>query len=199
MTGAGCQIFRVKSGAIRRVEVIGLLRRGRYERTGYELYGEAVRAARAPYFYAVLGVPDTVDGRFDMVGLQVFLLLRRLRALAAPGPAVAQAVFDAMFHDMDVSLREMGVGDLSVGRKVRAMWEALHGRSAAYQAALADADPAALEAALLRNVWRGAPAGAAPAALAELVRAQDAHLAAQALGALAAGQVTFLPPPPVVA
>jgi cytochrome b pre-mRNA-processing protein 3 len=107
-------------------------------------------------FYADLGVPDTVDGRFDMVSLHVYLVVRRLGQLAEPGPELAQAVFDAMFSDMDVDLREDGVGDLSVGRRNRAMWEAFHGRAAACRTALAAADDAALEEALLRNVWRGA-------------------------------------------
>ena len=70
-------------------------------------------AARAPALYAVLGVPDTLDGRFDMVGLHAFLLIDRLRRDPPPGPELAQAVFDAMFSDMDVTLREMGVGDLT--------------------------------------------------------------------------------------
>jgi cytochrome b pre-mRNA-processing protein 3 len=93
---------------------------------------------------------------------------------------------------MDVSLREMGVGDLSVGRRVRAMWEAFNGRALAYDAALAARDLAALEAALVRNVWRGAPPpeGCA-AALARLVSAQAAHLDAQDFAALADGQLVF--------
>jgi cytochrome b pre-mRNA-processing protein 3 len=177
--------------------MLGLLGK-RYERTGYTLYGAAVAAARAPVFYGALGVADTLDGRFDLVGLHVYLVIRRLTALPEPGPKIAQAVFDAMFADMDVNLREMGVGDLSVGRKVKEMWEAFHGRSSAYQTALAAGDApdfaeAALAAALGRNVWRGnAPEGAA-AALAAHVLALDAHLATQPLAALRAGQVAFLP------
>jgi cytochrome b pre-mRNA-processing protein 3 len=165
----------------------------RHERPAYALYGLAVAAARQPYFYEILGVPDTLDGRFDLVGLHVFLLIRRLRGLPEPGPALAQAVFDAMFNDMDVNLRELGVSDLSVGKRVRAMWEAFHGRATAYQAALEAADPAALAAALERNVWRGVPAGAAAAALARLVLAQDAHLSRQGLSALGLGEAAFLP------
>ena len=96
-----------------------------------------------------------------------------------------------MFSDMDVNLREMGVGDLSVGKKVKAMWEAFHGRAAAYEAAMADADPSALATALARNVWRGAePDGAAPR-LAAFVRGQDAALAAQDLATLRGGTVRF--------
>ncbi|MCW3473951.1 ubiquinol-cytochrome C chaperone family protein [Limobrevibacterium gyesilva] len=172
---------------------LGFLRRSRHERTGYELYGAAVAAARDPYFYTGLGVPDTLDGRFDLVGLHAFLVIRRLQGLPEPGPALAQALFDAMFNDMDVNLREMGVGDLAVGKKVRAMWEAFHGRAAAYQAAMKAGDSGALAAALERNVWRGTPAGAAAAELARIALAQDTHLARQDLATLARGAVAFLP------
>ena len=167
----------------------------RHERTGFELYGAAVRAAREAWFYTALGVPDTLDGRFDLVGVHVFLVIRRLRALPAPGPALAQSVFDAMFHDMDVNLREMGVGDLSVGKKVRAMWEAFHGRAVAYEAALAAADAAKLAVALRRNVWRDAGFEDESRRLAEIVLARDAALARQPLSDLVAGRVAFQPLP----
>jgi cytochrome b pre-mRNA-processing protein 3 len=172
-------------------------RRRRFERVGFVLYGHAVTAARAPFLYRDLGVPDTLDGRFDLVGLHVFLLVRRLEAEPPAGHHLAQAVFDAMFSDMDVTLRELGVGDLSVGKRVKAMWEAFHGRARAYQAALAvppvgvdEDDP--LAAALARNVWRGRPVPNGPAALARLVRAEDRHLASQPLAELARGTVLFL-------
>ena len=164
----------------------------RHERAGFQLYGAAVAAAREPYLYQTVGVPDTLDGRFDLVSLYAFLLIRRLTGEPEPGPKLAQAVFDAMFSDMDINLREMGVGDLGVGRRVRAMWEAFHGRANAYSAAMNDV--ASLEAALARNVWRGTtpPAGMA-AALARTVLAQAARLADQPLAALAVGEVRFLP------
>jgi cytochrome b pre-mRNA-processing protein 3 len=175
------------------VGLLSLIRRGRYERLGFELYGAAVAAARDPFLYTSLGVPDTLDGRFDMIGLYTFLLIQRLKREPAPGPALAQAVFDAMFSDLDVNLREMGVGDLSVGRKVRVMWEAFHGRSAAYAAALNASDMAALDAALERNVWRGKlPPDAATQALRRLVLAQEARLSAQSLDRLAQGTVDLL-------
>ncbi len=173
--------------------MLGFLRRRRHERLGYELYGAAVRAARQPVFYRDLGVPDTLDGRFDLVGLHVFLVIRRLAALPPPGPDVAQAVFDAMFSDMDFNLREMGVSDLVVGRRVKAMWEALHGRSAAYEAAMGQGDTAALAEALARNVWRGAegvPDGA-PQRLARLVLDHAAALDAMPAEALMAGRLRF--------
>jgi cytochrome b pre-mRNA-processing protein 3 len=172
----------------------GLARRTRHERAGFRLYTTAVTAAREPALYQAFGVADTLDGRFDLVCLHAFLVMRRLQREPEPGPALAQAVFDAMFSDMDMSLREMGVGDLSVGRRVRAMWEAFNGRALAYEAALAAGDAAALESALVRNVWRGAPPpGDCAAALARLVTAQAVFLGGQDFAALAAGEVGFLP------
>lgn len=166
------------------------LRRRRHdtERAGSRLYAAAVAAAREPFFYATLGVPDTLDGRFDLVALHTFLLVHRLR----DHPDLAQAIFDAMFVDMDNNLREIGVGDLSVARHVRAMWEAFHGRSKAYETALAAGDVQTLAAALARNVWRGeAPAGAAEA-LAERVLAQAADLEDQPVSGFTSGQVRFV-------
>jgi cytochrome b pre-mRNA-processing protein 3 len=169
-----------------------LSKRDKLERAAFEIYGTAVTAARDPFLYATLGVPDTLDGRFDAIGLYVYLTIHRLSAAPPPGPALAQAVFDAMFLDMDVNLREMGVGDMSVGRRNRAMWEAFHGRSAAYAAAWDDSS--ALEEALTRNIWRGAdaPMGAA-SALGRVVRAQAVCLAEQGLDAMLRGDIAFLP------
>jgi cytochrome b pre-mRNA-processing protein 3 len=176
------------------VSLLSLIRRNRHERAGFELYGAAVAAARDPFLYMSLGVPDTLDGRFDMVGLYAFLLIQRLKRETTPGPALAQAVFDAMFSDMDVNLREMGVGDLAVGRKVRIMWEAFHGRSAAYAKAMESGDVDALDAALERNVWRGnPPLDGAIAALRRLTLSQEAHLSGQGLSGLTRGSAHFLP------
>lgn len=174
------------------MRLVRFWRRHRHERAGFTLYGVAVAAARDPFFYTELGVPDTLNGRFDLVGLHAFLLIRRLRRLPPPGPDLAQAVFDAMFSDMDVNLREMGVGDLSVGKRVRTMWEAFHGRAVAYDAAMDAGDPAAMEAALTRNVWQGVPTPGG-AVLARLTFAQAEHLATQALSSLVEGRADFLP------
>lgn len=171
----------------------GLRKANRHERAGFALYGAAVAAAREPYFYTTLGVPDTMDGRFDLIALHAFLLIQRLQALEEPGPALAQAVFDAMFSDMDISLREIGVSDLRIGKRVRAMWEALHGRAKVYAAAMQAADGSALEAALARNVWRGAAPDGAAATLGRIVLAQAACLADQDLPNLTIGEARFLP------
>jgi cytochrome b pre-mRNA-processing protein 3 len=173
--------------------LLNILRRSRHERAGFALYTEAVRAAREPVYFESLGVPDTLDGRFDLVGLFAALVIRRTRALPSPGPELAQAVFDAMFADMDFNLRELGVGDLSIPKRMRAMWEAFHGRALAYEAPLASGDAEALAAALARNVWRGQAPPGAPAALAEATLRQDRHLATQDLARLRTGAIDFLP------
>lgn len=174
--------------------MLRLFGRKRYERAGFDIYTQAVRAARAPYFYAELGVPDTLDGRFDMIGLFVFLVIDRLHRESKEGAEIAQAVFDAMFADMDFTLRELGVGDMSVGRRVKAMWEALNGRSRAYAGPLQAEDAPALAEALARNVWRGGETGPHALALAEMALRQHRHLRGQTLQALATGRVDFLPP-----
>ncbi len=173
--------------------VFNFLFGSRHERAGFLLYGAAVRAAREPAWFAELGVPDTLDGRFDLVGLFAALLIHRLRALAAPGPALAQAVFDAMFADMDINLRELGVGDMSIGKRVRAMWEGFHGRALAYAAPFDAGDEAALADALARNVWRGAAPEGAAARLAAAALAQARYLDGVPLAAFVAGQAAFLP------
>jgi cytochrome b pre-mRNA-processing protein 3 len=174
--------------------VFGWGRKRRFERVGFLLYGKVVAAARRPFLFAACGVPDTLDGRFDAIALFAALLVRRLRHDVPPGPDLAQALFDAMFSDMDLNLREIGVGDLSVGKKVRAMWEAFHGRALAYEEALDAGDEAALAEALARNVWRGAPAPGAPA-LARLALASAKALDRQSLAAFARGEVDFPDPP----
>jgi cytochrome b pre-mRNA-processing protein 3 len=122
------------------------------------LYGTAVARAREPSFYRDLRVPDTVEGRFEMICLHVYLILRRLKGgegMAGGNGALGQALFDAMFADMDRSLREMGVGDLGVGRRVKTMAEAFYGRIRAYDDGLAGGEPV-LARALARNVLASA-------------------------------------------
>ena len=158
------------------------------------LYGAIVAQARVPAFYSRYGVPDTVEGRFDMVLLHVYLVWRRLSKAGEPGEReAAQAVFDLFFQDMDESMRELGVGDLSVPRKVRAMGEAFYGRAGVYDAALAEPQDDKLVAALKRNVFSDAENSQAKP-LAHYVRAADRALAAQAASAVARGEVTFPAP-----
>lgn len=179
--------------------------RGKAARTraAASLYAAAVKQARAPGFYTALGVPDTIDGRFELIVLHVHLLCRKLHASDAPtgtgeggaGAEMAQALFDAMFRDMDRNLREMGVGDPSIPRRIRAMIEAYYGRVKAYDAALsADGGTdggTALATALARNVYN-AGAETPAARLADYVRRAATALAAEP--DLAAGRVEFPPP-----
>lgn len=176
-------------------------RNRRREDAGRNLYMTAVEQARQPLFYAAYGVPDTLDGRFEMVGIHVFLLLRRLRRDAGGRPeaeAVAQALFDTMFADMDESLREMGVGDLSVGGKVKRMAEALYGRIAAYDRGLEAPGDGVLTEALRRNLYGTAtPTQDMLAAMAAYMRREDDNLRRQDLSELIEGRAAFGPPPVV--
>jgi cytochrome b pre-mRNA-processing protein 3 len=147
------------------------------------LYGMIVAQARAPAFYQIYGVPDTVNGRLEMVMLHTVLVLRRLEGSAEPERSLGQGLFDHFCRDMDASMREMGVGDLAIPRKMRQIGEAVYGRQAAYRAALAEPpglDESALVATLERNVFAGAAAPAAARRLASYVREADRRLAAQA-------------------
>lgn len=159
-----------------------------------QLYLRLVEHARLPGFFRDGGVPDTVDGRFDMVVLHAFLVLRRLSGplASAPEAELAQNLFDLMFADMDRNLREMGVGDLSVGGKIRAMIEAFYGRVAAYEAGLAAGEDAALTDALARNLYRGGtPDPTQLARMAAYVRREALGLAAQSSSGLLSGELGF--------
>jgi cytochrome b pre-mRNA-processing protein 3 len=167
------------------------LGRGKTRAAARRLYERAVEQARRPAFYRDLGVPDSLDGRFDMIALHVFLLLHRLRGEGAGAKRFAQALFDTMFDDMDDSLREIGVGDLGVGKRVKAMAKALYGRIAAYEAGLAAADES-LDAALARNLYRNvAPKPEEVATLAAYLRREVAALARVSYESLVRGEAEF--------
>ncbi len=167
-------------------------RKARYTQA-QRLYLTLVAQARKPGFYADCGVPDTLDGRFDMIVLHVVLVVRRLRTEGIKGRALAQALFDVMIDDMDRSLREMGIGDLGVGRRVKAMAKAFYGRAAAYEAALAEGAEAVTEA-LGRNLFRGVRANAGEiAAMAAYVCALAAVLDTLSEEEIAGGEIRFPP------
>jgi len=154
------------------------------------LYGAIVAQARLPVFYAGLGVPDTVLGRFDLIVLHLVLLLRRLRAGEAAHRALAQGVFDAFCRDMDHNLREMGISDQGVPRQMHKVGAAFYGRAQAYEAALAEPGDG-LAAALARNVYGLDEPPVAAVTLATYVRQAVDMLAGQELGSLAAGRVSL--------
>ena len=117
------------------------------------IYGMIVTQAREPLFYRDLGVPDTVNGRFDMLVLHLWMVLRRAKPIEG-GTELSQALFDRFCDDMDANLREMGVGDLTVPKRMQAFGEAFYGRAAAYDVALA-AGREPLAQALCKNILNG--------------------------------------------
>jgi cytochrome b pre-mRNA-processing protein 3 len=164
------------------------------QRCANALYSSAVDQARNARFYAQMGVPDTVDGRFDMIALHVFLILRRLKQNGDKSQATAQALFDTMFSDMDRGLRELGAGDLGVGRRVKIMAKAFYGRVAAYDQGL-KSDDGKLTEAILRNIFRGEETGRDHALLlTSYIREQAEALDHQSMDALLEGKILFTSP-----
>src|SRR5664279_4934887 len=117
------------------------------------IYGMIVTQAREPLFYRDFGVPDTVNGRFDLLVLHLWMVLHRLKSMEG-GADLAQTLFDRFCDDMDANLREMGVGDLTVPKRMQAFGEAFYGRAAAYDLALA-AGREPLAQALCKNILDG--------------------------------------------
>lgn len=162
---------------------------------GRALYEATVAQARTPGLYAQLLAPDTPEGRFEIYSLHVVLLIDRLRAADTQARddirEVSQALFDTYVKSLDHALREMGVGDLSVGKKMRKLGEAFYGRCKSYETAFAALpDEALLLALLARTVYAGVEAPPVER-LAAYVLAQRAALVAQPLEALAAGEVAW--------
>ncbi|MGA8650842.1 MAG: ubiquinol-cytochrome C chaperone family protein [Xanthobacteraceae bacterium] len=184
--------------------ILSAFRRSDHNRNIQGLYGAIVAQARLPAFYTHYGVADSVEGRFELIVLHLVLVLRRLsgeqvaiprRGLArSSGQTIRQQLFDVFCRDLDDNLREMGVGDLAVPRKMRKFGEAFYGRQAAYGAALAAADPRELEKALARNILGEAEAGEKGAQLARYMRAATTQLDAQSEDALIAGKAAFPSP-----
>ena len=126
----------------------------RPEEEAHALYTAAINQARQEFLFKDFGVPDTIDGRFDMISLHIFLVLHRLKEESDRTAELAQCLFDTMFGDMDRSLREMGAGDLGVGRRVKVMATAFYGRMSAYEKAASNSDSEVLTEAILRNIFR---------------------------------------------
>ncbi len=169
--------------------IFPLFRRSARPDTISALYGMIVAQARLPVFYRDYAVPDTVNGRFELIILHLALLLDRLSADEALRP-LGQELFDHFCRDMDHNLREMGIGDLAVPKHMRRVGEAFYGRAQAYRAGLEEGDGKALVGALVRNIYAGS--AAAPAArLAAYTREAVRELGAQDSGELAAARVRF--------
>ncbi|MBR0705046.1 ubiquinol-cytochrome C chaperone family protein [Bradyrhizobium liaoningense] len=154
------------------------------------IYGMIVTQAREPIFYRDLGVPDTVNGRFDLLLLHLWLLLRRLRTVQS-ATELSQALFDRFCEDMDDNLREMGVGDQTVPKRMRAFGEAFYGRVQAYDQAM-EGDGEALAAAICKNILNGAGMDQARQ-LAAYARAAEADLGRASEAALLSASFNFPP------
>jgi cytochrome b pre-mRNA-processing protein 3 len=124
----------------------------RFEAEARALYRQIGERARRPILFTLYGVPDTIDGRFEMLCLHAYALFHGLKGKGADAEAFSQAVYDAMFADLDGSLRELGAADIGVGKRIKAMTEALNGRIQAYDRGFATSD-AELEQAIRRNVY----------------------------------------------
>jgi cytochrome b pre-mRNA-processing protein 3 len=170
-----------------------LFRPRRSKAVASRLYAAVVAQARAPAFYTDLGAPDTIEGRFELYSLHVILLLQRLRGEGAEAANVAQTLFDTYVSALDNALRETGVGDLSVPRRMRGLGEAFYGRAKAHEAALAG-EGDALEALIARTVFAGEGANGRAGAMADYVRRAGAGLARQPLAAILAGNVAWPEP-----
>jgi cytochrome b pre-mRNA-processing protein 3 len=176
--------------------ILGLFRRSANDDVIARLYGAIVDASRQRGLYADLAVPDTFEGRFESLTLHAVIVLRRLQAGPAPGPDMAQHLVDTIFKHFDRALREMGVGDTVVPKRMKKMAEAFLGRSAAYDAALrpCEAEPEtqdALPEALSRNVYVGRHDGVA---LADYVRASIDRFARLPLQTFVDGATPFPDP-----
>lgn len=132
-----------------------LRRRSLTSAIGRKLYDSIVARARAEPFYHDLGVPDTVEGRFELIVLHLYLVLERLRSEGAAGKRLSRVLIETFVTDMDDSMREFGIGDMGVPRRVKRAAAAVYERSAAYAAAQ-HADAAALAQALLEHIYFGA-------------------------------------------
>lgn len=169
--------------------IAALTRRRQRRDAALAAYSAIVARARDPGLFAAWAVPDTVDGRFELLALHAFLVLNRLKREPA-AKEFAQTLFDIMFADLDRGVREMGATDVGVGKRVKAMARGFYGRIAAYEKGLGD--QMELEAALRRNLFGTVePKAGHVAAAARYVRGQAAALGAVPVETLLAGNVPF--------
>jgi cytochrome b pre-mRNA-processing protein 3 len=171
-------------------------RRLRGERTA-ALYSASIAQARHPVFFTHYGAPDTVDGRFDLIILHIMLLVRRLRENGKEAANLSQDVLNLLFADMDRNLREMGIGDLSVGKHVKRMAKAFYGRAETLEKGLDGGD---LEDALAATLYRAVDQKSDQVqAMAAYIRTQDTHLAGQDVDAFVIGAPDYLAPQAITA
>jgi cytochrome b pre-mRNA-processing protein 3 len=158
------------------------------------IYSAIVAAARQPMFYSDWNVPDTPLGRFEMLSVHMFLFLHRMRDEGGTSRDIAQVLTDEFFRDVEHSLRELGIGDLGVPKRMKKLARMFYGRATAYADALERSDRQALAAALARNVTPGSTDWPAADALAGYVMAADRALRVQKVDAFLSGRLHFPEP-----
>ncbi len=164
--------------------------------TAHKLYQIIVAQARHPAFYRDLGVADTVDGRFDMISLHMILVIRRMKTDVEQTRKLSQALFDYMFNDIDLNLRELGIGDMGVLTRVKKMAKAFYGRLESYDLGLAKDDDTDLIAALERNLFReNETTQENLAVIAAYMRRESARLDACDIKNMLNGELEFSDPP----
>ncbi|MQB43525.1 ubiquinol-cytochrome C chaperone [Rhizobium sp. ICMP 5592] len=158
-------------------------------------YGVLTAMARQPVFYTDYDVPDTVMGRFELLSAVMILFFRRTRSSATSGQELAQEIIDAFFEDIDYSIRELGIGDNSVPKRMKKLAGMFYGRLESYAAAMNGNDRDALATALQRNIYPK-PAEDTPSmlGLADWMMMAEAHLASVTEAEVATGSAT-LPQP----
>lgn len=162
---------------------------------GQSLYAGAVAQARTPSFYTALGVADRIDARFELYTLHVVLLVLRLGGEGQRAAETSQSLFDTFVSALDNTLREIGVGDLSVAKRIRPLAEAVYGRARGYSAALTgEPDVEALSGLLSRTVLAEAEPGPRAQPLVDYVIRAHASLSTQPLGSFLAGQAIWPEP-----
>jgi cytochrome b pre-mRNA-processing protein 3 len=158
------------------------------------LHDAIVKQARDRRFFTDLGVPDSIDGRFDLLLLHAFMVFRVLDTRGPEGKQLAQKACDVMFRALDEAVRELGIGDMGVPRRVKAMSSAYTGRSQAYAAAIEEGTPVLIEA-LTRNLYRGTAVDPGHvASVADYVVSEMTRLDTLAYERFAAGQLDFVVP-----
>jgi cytochrome b pre-mRNA-processing protein 3 len=171
--------------------MLGIFGRQLRSRRIAALYGRVVAGSRQQGFYAQLAVPDTIEGRYEMLVVHCYLVLRRLHALGRPAVSVSQDLFEFMLDDLDRSAREIGVGDMGIAKQMKRLGKGFYGRAAAYDTALNASDSALLAAALARNVLDSEAVMEAARGLATYVEAADVQLRSLDLNAVLAAETLF--------
>lgn len=158
------------------------------------LYAAIVAAARREHYFSHWGVPDTPLGRFEMISMHMFLVQHRLRGEQGAPADVAQELIDDFFTDVDHSLRELGIGDLGVPKRMKKLARMFYGRTIAYAAAIEAGDAPALAAALARNIRPDVPDWPQAQFLAGHVMAMDAALKGWPVDEIMKGRLVFAEP-----